>query len=502
MPNAPRCPDLPSKCDLLIRNACVIDGSGRPGERGDIAISGERIVAIGDLPDVAAAHVVTADGLVAAPGFVDVHTHDDRALLSDPTMAAKTSQGVTTVVTGNCGVSLAPLLPAREMPMTFALLGDSEWFRYADFDSYLSDCSSRPAAVNAIALVGHSTLRFGAMPTLDRPASQQEIGSMQEQLARSMAAGALGLSSGLYYPTSRAAPTEEVVALAKVAGAHGGLYATHMRDESDGVEDSVEETLLIGREGSLPVLISHHKMIGPQNFGRSVKTLARIERAMREQRVALDVYPYIAGSTVLDPKRCDGRMRVMVTWSKPHPEMAGQDIDAIAEAWKCHPVEAAERLLPAGAIYFMLDEADVRRIMAFPHTMIGSDGLPHDQHPHPRLWGTFPRVLGHYARELGLITLPEAIRRMTSLPAAYLGLEDRGMLRAGAYADIVLFDPGRVIDRATFEHPGQPADGIAMVMVNGGIVWQKGTPTGERPGRALRRTRQLNTALPAAVAAD
>jgi N-acyl-D-amino-acid deacylase len=504
MPNASASSfDLPTKCDLLVRGACIVDGTGTPGEPGDIAVTGDRIVAIGDLPDVAAERIVSAQGLVAAPGFIDVHTHDDRALLSNPAMAAKTSQGVTTVVTGNCGISLAPLLPAREMPMTFALLGDSKWFRYGDFDSYLADCTSKPAAVNAIALVGHSTLRFGAMPTLDRAADRKEIGAMQERLAQAMAAGALGLSSGLYYPTSRAAPTEEVVALAKVAGAHGGLYATHMRDEGDGVEDSVEETLLIGREGSLPVLISHHKMIGPQNFGRSVKTLARIERAMREQRVALDLYPYVAGSTVLDPKRCDGRMRVMVTWSHSHPEMAGGDIDEIAKAWDCHPIEAAERLLPAGAIYFMLDEGDVRRILAFPHTMIGSDGLPHDQHPHPRLWGAFPRVLGRYARELGLLTLAEAIRRMTSLPAAYLGLEDRGVLRAGAYADIVLLDPAQVIDRATFEHPEQPADGIAMVMVNGSIVWQNGAPTSERPGHALRRTGRLNAApMSAAAAAD
>ena len=502
MPNAsPFSRNAPAKCDLLLRGACVVDGTGRPGATGDIAITGDRIVAIGDLHDVAAERVMAAGGLVAAPGFIDVHTHDDRALLSNPAMAAKTSQGVTTVVTGNCGISLAPLVPMREMPMTFDLLGGPEWFRYDDFDSYLADCSSKPAAVNAIALVGHSTLRFGTMPTLDRAANQQEIGAMQERLAQAMAAGALGFSSGLYYPTSRAAPTEEVVALAKVAGAHGGLYATHMRDEGDGVEDSVEETLLIGREGGLPVLISHHKMIGPQNFGRSVQTLARIERAMQEQRVALDVYPYVAGSTVLDPKRCDGRMRVMVTWSRSHPEMAGQDIDAIAKTWNCHPVEAAERLLPAGAIYFMLDEDDVRRILAFPHTMIGSDGLPHDQHPHPRLWGAFPRVLGRYARELGLLTLEEAIRRMTSLPAAYLGLEDRGVLRSGAYADIVLLDPMQVIDRATFEHPVQPADGIAMVMVNGHVVWQNGAPTSERPGRTLRRANRLN-AVPTSAAAS
>jgi len=465
----------------------------------DIAVCGDRVAAVGDLREAIAEETFDAHGLVAAPGFIDVHTHDDRALLSNPEMSAKTSQGITTVVTGNCGISLAPLVPAGELPMTFDLLGGSEWFRYGNFDSYLADCASRPAAVNSLSLVGHSTLRFGAMPTLDRAAEPEEIGVMQERLAQAMAAGALGFSSGLYYPTSRAAPTEEVVALAKVAGSYGGLYATHMRDEGDGVEESVEETLLIGREGDLPVLISHHKMIGPKNFGRSVKTLARIERALLQQRVALDLYPYIAGSTVLDPKRCDGRMRVMVTWSRPHPEMSGKDIDEIAKEWNCHPVEAAERLLPAGAIYFMLDEADVRRILSFPHTMIGSDGLPHDQHPHPRLWGTFPRVLGFYARQLGLLTLEEAVRRMTSLPAEYLGLEDRGILRPGSYADIVLLDAERIIDQATFESPTRPAVGIAVVLVNGQIVWQNGAATTERPGKVLRRTRRLS-ATPALTA--
>jgi N-acyl-D-amino-acid deacylase len=479
-----------ARCDLLLRGGRVLDGTGAPGRIADVCVTGDRIVGIGRHAVTAAEQVIDASGCVVAPGFIDVHTHDDRALLSAPAMEAKVSQGVTTVVTGNCGVSLAPLVPDGAMPMTFDLLGGREWFRFKNFADYRAVLEQHPAAVNAIALVGHSTLRFGAMPTLERGAAEDEIVTMQQRLAEAMQSGALGLSSGLYYPASRAAPTQEVIALAKIAAQHGGIYATHMRDEADGVEDSVEETLLIGREASLPVVISHHKVIGPQNFGRSVRTLARIERALQEQRVTLDLYPYIAGSTVLDPKRCDGRMRVMVTWSKAHPDMAGRDIDAIAAEWGCHPVAAAERLLPAGAIYFMLDEADVRRIMQFPHTMIGSDGLPHDEHPHPRLWGTFPRVLGHYARDLGLLTLEEAVRRMTMLPAQTLGLRDRGELRAGAFADIAMFDPERVIDRASFDHPKQPGEGIRLVMVNGQIVWRDGTAAGARPGRVLRRSPQ------------
>ncbi len=484
---AARSDDLP-RLDVLLRGGTVLDGTGSAPFAADVGILGDRIAAVGDLSACRAGEVIDVAGRVVAPGFIDAHTHDDRALLSSPDMLAKTSQGVTTVVTGNCGVSLAPLLPDRDPPSTFDLLGDRGWFRFGEFADYAAALERQPPAVNAACLVGHTTLRFGAMDDLGRAANAAEIARMRERLWRALEAGAIGMSSGLHYPSARAAPTAEVVELANVMRGRG-LYATHMRDEADGVEESIEETLAIGREAGVPVLISHHKVIGPQNFGRSLRTLARIDRARREQTVGLDLYPYVAGSTVLDPQRCDGRMRVLVTWSKPHPEQAGRDIAAIAAEWRCPPVEAAERLLPAGAIYFMLDEADVRRILAYPHTMIGSDGLPHDVHPHPRLWGTFPRVLGHYARELGLLSLEEAVRRMTSLPAAVLGLEGRGVVRAGAFADLVVFDPDHIIDRASFEHPTEPAAGIALVMVNGAPVFAEGRPLLARPGRVLRRSR-------------
>lgn len=464
----------------------MIDGSGRERYRADVAVVADRVAAIGDLAGVRAAEVVDASGMVVAPGFIDIHTHDDRALLDASAMTPKVSQGVTTVVTGNCGISLAPVLPQGTLPGTFDLLGERADFRYPRLRDYLAVLERHPPAVNAVCLVGHSTLRLATLPRLDRAATEAEIARMQVLLADALDDGAAGLSSGLYYPASRAAPTAEVIALAQVMAGRGGVYATHMRDEGDGVENSIEETLRIGREAGVRVLISHHKVIGPRNFGRSVRTLQQIENAMASQKVALDVYPYVAGSTVLAPERCDGEMRVMVTWSKPYPHLAGRMIDDLAVEWGCTSREAAERLLPAGAIYFMLDEADVRRILVFPHTMIGSDGLPHDRHPHPRLWGTFPRVLGHYSRELGLLTLEEAVRRMTALPAEYLRIPDRGLLRPDAFADLVLFDPETVIDRATFEQPMLPSEGILMTCVNGHVVWRDGAGTTARPGRILR----------------
>jgi N-acyl-D-amino-acid deacylase len=255
-----------------------------------------------------------------------------------------------------------------------------------------------------------------------------------------------------------------------------------MRDEYDRVVDSLEETFDTARRAQVPVVISHHKCAQPENWGRSRETLALIEAAAQRQTVGLDAYPYAAGSTVLDPAEVRDDIRIMITWSTPHPEAGGRDIQEIARNWNCSPREAAERLLPAGAIYFQMDEADVRAILAFPLTMIGSDGLPHDQHPHPRLWGTFPRILGHYVREIGLFSLEEAIHKMTGLTAGRFRLEGRGLLREGYAADLVLFDAEKVKDTATYEHPISAADGISAVYVNGQAALE-----GARAGRLLRR---------------
>jgi N-acyl-D-amino-acid deacylase len=260
-----------------------------------------------------------------------------------------------------------------------------------------------------------------------------------------------------------------------------------MRDESAQVMDSLEETFRIGREVGVPVVISHHKVAGKANHGRSRETLALIAGQMRRQPIGLDCYPYCASSTILSYDRALGASKTLVTWSKPHPEHAGRDLVDIAKDLGLPLEQAVERLLPAGAIYFAMDEADVRRILSFGHTMIGSDGLPHDAAPHPRLWGTFPRVLGHYARDEGLFPLETAVHKMTGLTARTFGLADRGVLAPGMAADVVVFDPKTVKDTATFEHPVGTAAGIDAVLVNGLVVWEQGAPTGARPGQVLRR---------------
>ena len=302
-----------------------------------------------------------------------------------------------------------------------------------------------------------------------------------------MAAGAIGMSSGLFYPPARAARAEEVAAIAEALNPGDGIYTAHIRDEADDIIEAIEEAAWIGRQAKVQVLLSHHKCTGEANHGRSVETLALIEKLRAGQRLSLDLYPYIAGSTVLLAEFVNRGDRVLVTWSKARPEYAGRDLDEIAAELGLDRAGAADLLQPAGAIYFMMDEADVRRIMAFPGTMIGSDGLPSDAHPHPRLWGTFPRVLGHYAREQGVLSMADAVHRMSGLPATVFGLRDRGFIRAGGFADLVLFDPATILDCATFEVPTTPAVGIDSVFVNGEVIWQDGRPSGARPGKAIRR---------------
>ena len=240
------------------------------------------------------------------------------------------------------------------------------------------------------------------------------------------------------------------------------------------------------------MVISHHKVLSKENFGRTRETLPKIAAAIAAQQVGLDAYPYIASSTVLRPENLDRATKILITWSKPHPEATARDLSDIAREWGVSEREACDRLQPAGAIYFMMSEEDVRRVLAFEHTMIGSDGLPHDVHPHPRLWGTFARVLGHYCREEKLFPLEEAVRKMTGLPASRFRLKDRGKIAAGAFADITVFDPATVIDRASFEAPMTPAAGIHLVLVNGKPVWRDGKATGERPGRVLRQDAAIN----------
>jgi N-acyl-D-amino-acid deacylase len=473
--------------DLIFRGATIVDGTGAARFAGDIAVNGDRIAAVGDLGGMAAAREVDCAGAVLAPGFIDVHTHDDHALLMRDAMIPKLTQGVTTVVTGNCCCSLAPITPERPLPPPLDLLGAAEDFRFPGFGSYIDALDRDGTPVNAAPMVGHTTLRAATMTDLGRPASDREIAAMQALVRECVESGATGLSTGLFYPPACEAPPEEVAALLEALAGTGALYATHMRDEGDHIVDSLEESFDTAAGAGVSLVVSHHKCTGPDNFGRSRETLAMFDRARARNPVALDVYPYAASSTVL----LDGYMakaeRIMITWSEPHPDISGRYLDEIAAEWGCDEAEAFQQLKPGGAIYFVMDEEDVQRILSYPHSMVGSDGLPHDRHPHPRLWGTFARVLGHYARDVGLFSLETAVHKMTGLSAERFGLADRGVIREGAYADLTLFDPATIIDRATFENPAQPAAGIEMVMVNGEPVLDAGRPTGARPGRALRR---------------
>jgi N-acyl-D-amino-acid deacylase len=478
---------LTDKLDLVIRNATVIDGTRAPRFEADIGISAGKIFRIGRLKEKGKSEI-DGSGKIAAPGFIDAHTHDDRLMLSSPDMAPKVSQGVTTVVAGNCGISLAPAPKGMRPPVAVPLdLLDDEgkWFRFKTFKEYVAALQAKPAATNCALLVGHSMLRVQTMGDVSRPASTAEIGKMQKLVEEAMTAGAIGLSTGLYYEPARAAPAEEVIEICRPLAEHGGIYCTHMRDEGDRVVDSLEESFRTGRELGVPVVISHHKVVGTANHGRSAETLPIIEKAMRSQKIGLDCYPYHASSTILSASRVANARKVLVTWSKPHPEAAGMELGEIKAKFGL----SVEDLLPAGAIYFSMDEKDVQRILAFESTMIGSDGLPHDAAPHPRLWGTFPRVLGFYSRKLNLFPLETAVHKMTGLTAKTFGLADRGVLKAGHAADIVLFSADEIDETASFAKPMQAARGVEAVIVNGEIVWRGGKPTGARPGQVLRRRR-------------
>lgn len=475
-------------CDLLLENGRLIDGEGGPSREGAVAIRNGRIVGIGPSSDFEPRLRRDVSGCAIAPGFIDAHTHDDAALLEDPDMVFKTSQGVTTVITGNCGVSLAPLaLESGSMPPApLSEVGRSELFRFASFQDYIDALEQSPAAVNAAHLVGHTTLRAATMASLDRPASPKEKEAMALLCREALDAGAIGVSSGLFYPPAFAAPAEEVVPLATLAAERGGVYAAHIRDEADHVIDALDEAFAIARSAGAPLIISHHKLSGLANFGRSQETLAHIAQAAAEIPVGFDVYPYNASSTMLNVKSWQASERVLITWSTPHPEFAGMELREAAQRLGVSEREALDTLSPGGAIYFMIDEADVRRILCCPTAMIGSDGVPGKEHPHPRLYGTFPRVLGHYARDVGLFRIEEAVRKMTSLPARRFGLGDRGTLRTGAAADLVVFDPKTVRDRATYTAPKQLSVGIDTVFVNGVAVFADGAATGARPGVLLR----------------
>lgn len=472
--------------ETLIRDVSILDGTGAEPHKSAVAIARGRIALVGEIDGRAAAEVVDGRGQVLAPGFIDAHSHDDLYLVRSPQMLPKLSQGVTTVIVGNCGISGSPTRFQKDPPDPANLLGQAEEFRYTTFRGYTRAVSAAEPAVNVAAFVGHTTLRSNHMDRLDRTATPYEVAAMRAQLNEALENGALGLSTGLAYKSAFSASEEEVLGLAEPLTRTGALYATHVRSEGAHVLTAIEEALRIGDRGKIPIVVSHLKCVGIDNWHQSGEILRLLQTASATQVVGWDCYPYAASSTILDPRQVDDRVPITVTWSNQYPALAGQPLSAIAKKWGLSLLDAAARLQPAGAIYHSMSEDDVRAILAHRSTMIGSDGLPNDRFPHPRLWGTFPRVLGHYSRDQQLFSLPEAVRKMTSLPAERFGLKDRGRIKEGYAADLVLFDPSTVRDEATFADPMRAASGIAAVWVNGALAYQNQAPTGRHSGRFLR----------------
>ncbi|MFV0262099.1 MAG: N-acyl-D-amino-acid deacylase family protein [Kluyvera sp.] len=478
------------KFDYLFRNVTVIDGSGGPQYRADVAVQGDRIAQIAPAIDAQAEHDIDGSGKVLAPGFIDVHTHDDINVIRMPEYLPKISQGITTVIVGNCGISAAMATIKNDVPDPMNLLGEAEHFKYPTVDAYAHAVEQACPAVNVGTLIGHTALRNNQMDDLFRPANHDEIQAMRQQLRLALEQGALGLSTGLAYASAFQSTTEEVMALAEELAAGKGIYTTHLRSEFEPILDALDEAFRIGRHGKVPVVVSHHKCAGASNWGRTVETLKLFDKVRQQQDVSCDCYPYSASSSTLDMKQITADFDIIITWSTPHPEVAGQTLKQIADGWSMTLEEAGAKLMPAGAIYYNMDERDVRRVLSYPLTMIGSDGLPNDPMPHPRLWGAFPRVLGHYSRDEQLFPLTVAVHKMTGMSAARFQLADRGLVKCGYYADLVLFDPQTVRDVASFSDPQRPAAGIEAVMVNGVMSYGQNNKVIGRAGRFLRHQAQ------------
>ena len=478
---------------IAITGATLIDGSGRnPIRNATVLIQGDSILAAGAGKRItipAGARIVDARHLAVAPGFIDTHSHTDRGFDEDPSAATQVSQGITTVAVGQDGGSDFPI------------------------GEFLQRLDRKPVALNVLTFVGHATLRRKAMgDNTNRPATREEIEKMRMMVAEAMNEGAFGLSTGLEYETGKPATTEEVIALATVAGRAGGIYISHIRDEADKTFEALNELIRIGREARLPAQVSHIKLGTVGVWGRAREAVSLIERARRRgQDITADCYPYEAWSStirVLIPSgRYDdpadvargladvgGPANITITSYRAHPEFEFKTLEQIARENDVTAVEMFMRIVRdggAGVVAHSMKDADIRVFYQQPWVMVSSDGGIGSRHP--RGAGSFPRVLGEYVRRRHWLPLPEAIRKMTSLPAWRLGLKDRGLVRAGYKADLVLFDPTLVTDRATFQQPQLISAGINRVFVNGVEVWSEGSVTRNLPGRALRHTNQRQT---------
>lgn len=529
----------PSEFDLLLKGGLVLDGTGAEAFAADVGVRGGRIVATGAIAPERARQVVDVAGLHVAPGFVDIHSHSDGDVRVHPGGESRVMQGVTTELTGNCGSSAAPFGGVDEASLR------AEWAKdglpqvdWSDVASYGASLERAGVALNQALLLGQGTLRRHVVGLVDRPLSGDETARVLRLVEEGLEQGAFGLSTGLEYTPGRYTPTDEVVAMARVVARHGGLYASHVRNEEARLLEAVDEALAIGRRAGCRVQVSHLKAAGRVNWDKQASALHMIEGARRDGLEALaDAYPYTAYSTGLkiqlpaealeggdapmlarlaDPAQRtairaavarqiaaepgDPALIVIARMTKAEDQaLVGRSLAQIAEGFGVEPAEALLRLLEReqGDVSFVghaMSEENVARVLRHPLVMLGSDGrvlAPVGEwaktKPHPRSYGAFPRLLGHYARDGKLMSLAEAVRKMTSMPADQIGLRDRGRIAPGKAADLVAFDAARVRDTATFDDPHRYPEGIAHVFVNGVAVVERGRATGARPGRALRR---------------
>jgi N-acyl-D-amino-acid deacylase len=526
--------------DLLFHGGTVVDGSGRPGFRADVAVEGGKIVALGGLEETQAVERLDISGLAICPGFIDMHGHSDTTLLVDRRGLSKVHQGVTTEVTGNCGFSPAPLTDESTADVirlhgSFgSVVSELLPWDWRSFRDYLAHLESDGLGINIVPLAGHSPIRTAAMGFDRRPPTDEELARMKRLLAEAMDDGAWGMSTGLIYPPSSFSDTDELVALAEVAAERGGFYFSHIRGEGASLLRAVAEACEIGERSKLPIQIAHHKASGQPYWGRTRESLQMIDWANeRGLDVAFDVYPYTAASTSLTSMipawaHEGGRSRLLERLRDPSerarlaaegPALAreyeqtlvamvrgeanksceGLTLAEIAERRGVPPSEALFDLLleedaNVSAIFFTMDEPDVRRVLSHPRAMVGSDGLAvapdgplAEGKPHPRFYGTFPRVLGHYARDEGLFSQEQAVYKMTGRPAERLGLKAKGRLAPGFDADLVIYDPAAVNERGTYQDPHRFPVGLPHVVVNGVLAVRDGQHTGALPGRVLRR---------------